>query len=121
LYITMLVVGCAGVAVGLGLGDRLGAEVAAGAGPILHHEWLAPHFCQPVRDHARGNVEPAAGWSGHDDFDGAVGIAPRRVVLREGLRRRHQRGRRDNEAQNSPHRSASGTANHRDLRLCSGG
>ena len=71
------------VAVGLGLRHRLGAEIAPGARPVLHHERLAPHLRQPVRDHARDDVDAAAGRGGHDDLHGAVGIV--RFLLGERI------------------------------------
>ena len=88
------------VAVGLGLGHRLGAEIAAGAGPVLHHERLAPHLRQPVGDHAGDDVDAAAGRSGDDDLDRAVGIA--RLGLGEGWRGHGERCRCRNQAKNLP-------------------
>jgi hypothetical protein len=49
------------VAVRLGLGDRIGAEIAAGARLVLNQERLAELLRQPVRDHraTRSGVDPA--------------------------------------------------------------
>ena len=51
------------------LGRRLGADVAAGAGPILDDEWLAEDLRHFRRHRARDDVRAAAGREWHDDPD----------------------------------------------------
>ena len=55
------------VAVGLRLGDDVGADVAAGARVILDHHRLAPLARQLLADEARGDVRRAARGERHDD------------------------------------------------------
>ena len=57
------------VAVGLGLGHRIGADVAAGAGLVLHHERDAEIFRQPLRNQPRSHVGGRARQKWHDDLD----------------------------------------------------
>jgi len=54
------------VAVGRGLGDRIGADIAARAGPVLDHDLLAEPVAQLLRQDARNDVCAAAGWKGYD-------------------------------------------------------
>ena len=63
------------VAVGRGLGDRAGADGAAGAGPVVDDELLAARSDSFGGDHARHGVDAAARRIRHDQRDG-----PRRVV-----------------------------------------
>jgi hypothetical protein len=57
-----------GVAVGLGLGDRVGRDIAAGAGLVLDDELLTEFFRQFCRDHPRQDVGGAAGRERHHEF-----------------------------------------------------
>jgi hypothetical protein len=57
------------VAVLVGAGDRLVAEGAGGAGPVLDHDRLAELFLQRLRDDAADDVGAAAGSERHDDAD----------------------------------------------------
>jgi hypothetical protein len=54
--------------------DRLGADIAAGAGPVLDHDRLTETIRQKLRGHARDNVDLAAGRKADDQMDG-----PRRI------------------------------------------
>ena len=104
------------VAVGIGFGGDLRADVAGGAGPVLDDDGLSPFARQPVADHARHDVGGAAGRERHDDLDRAGGI-----ILR-GNRRRRQCRQREREAQEPssprprPHRRTS-THHHVSSRL----
>ena len=57
--------------------DRLGADIAAGARPVLDDEWLAEPLRQPLADQARDDVGAAAGGKADDDAH-----RPRRIGLR---------------------------------------
>jgi hypothetical protein len=58
-----------GVTVGWRLCDQIGADVAAGAHLVLHHE-LLPQQVRHLRTHdARDRVGRAAGGEGNDDAD----------------------------------------------------
>jgi hypothetical protein len=60
----------------------LGADVAAGARPVLDDEGLTQPFGQPLADQPRGDVDAAAcGEAGNDAH------RPRRIILRPGLSR----------------------------------
>ena len=59
--------------------DRLGCDVAAGAGAVLDNELLAEPLGQPLPDHAGGRIGRAAGGKAENDAHG-----PRRVGLRPG-------------------------------------
>ena len=48
------------IAVGGRTHDRLGADIAAGARPVLDDEWLAEPLRQPLTDQARDDVGRAA-------------------------------------------------------------
>ena len=58
---------------------HLGADVAAGAGSVLHDDGLAQFSAQLVGDEARRDVGGAAGRVAHDQFDRLAGVG-----LREG-------------------------------------
>jgi hypothetical protein len=47
--------------------DRLGGDIAAGAGPVLDDERLAEPLRQPLTDQARENVVRPAGGKPDDD------------------------------------------------------
>ena len=55
------------VAVRRGSHDHFGADRAAGARPVLHHEWLAEPLRQPLPDQAREDVGRVAGDEADDD------------------------------------------------------
>jgi len=57
--------------------DRLGADIAAAARPVLDDEWLAEPLRQPLTDQAREDVGRAGGRDRHDQTH-----RPRRVGLR---------------------------------------
>jgi hypothetical protein len=57
------------VTVRWGLCDQIGADVAAGADLVLHHELLPQQVCHLRAHHARDGVGRAAGGEGHDDAD----------------------------------------------------
>ena len=54
--------------------DRLGADIAGGAGTVLDDDRLAPFTRQPITDDARNGVRRAAGRERHDDLHRAVRI-----------------------------------------------
>ena len=58
-----------GVAVGLGAGGALRADVAAGAGLVLDHDRLVPALAQLLADDARKHVDAGARRERHDDED----------------------------------------------------
>jgi hypothetical protein len=64
------------VAVGLRLDHDLGADIAAGARPVLDDEILAELFRKPLRGEPRDDVRRAAGREGDDHLDwaGRVGV-----------------------------------------------
>ena len=72
-----------GVAVGRRLGDLLGGDQSAGAGPVLDHEALAGRLGELLRDHARRDVGAAAGREADHDLDRMIGIF-RRLGLARG-------------------------------------
>ena len=76
------------VAVGGGVDDRFGADIAAGAGAIFNHEGLPQMIGQPLADQARGDVDAAAGGK-----TGNNARRPRRIVEREGKPRQGGHGR----------------------------
>jgi len=72
------------VAVGRRLGDRIGADDRAGAGPVLHHEGLLERVREMLGENAGVNVGGPAGAERHDDPDrtrwvilGLQGCGPR--------------------------------------------
>ena len=85
------------VAVRRGVDDRLGAEIAAGAGLVLDHDGLAERIAQPLRCDPRGDVDLAAGGEADDQAD-----RMRRIGLRPGdARRQRQRGGAGGQMQKS--------------------
>ena len=70
------------VAVGSGFRDRVGADIAARARPVLHEELLAEQLRHPGAHDAGDDVGRAAGGKRHHDADrfrwiGVLGAAPR--------------------------------------------
>ena len=65
------------VAVGLGLGDRAGGDVAAAARPVVDDHPVRPTLAQPLRQDAGERIEAAARCRGHHDAH-----RPRGIVLR---------------------------------------
>jgi hypothetical protein len=59
--------------------DRVGGDVAAGAGAVLDHELLAEALRQPLPDHAGGCIGGTAGRKTENDAHG-----PRRIGWRPG-------------------------------------
>ena len=57
------------VAVGRGLGDRVGAEIAARTDTILDHDLLAQPGTEPLRQNARNDIGAAACRERHDQAD----------------------------------------------------
>ncbi len=82
-----------GIAVGLRLGDVIGADGAAGAGPVLHEGRAAELRAQLRREDARRHVGETAGAERYHDADGL-----RRPGLRGGLERAQQCCDNGNEA-----------------------
>ena len=78
-----------GVAVGLGLGDRVGAGHAARARLVLDDEVLPELLLQPVGDQPRDGVGRRARAERHDDLHGPGGPILR--TGRGGKRKREQR------------------------------
>src|SRR5262249_30554179 len=62
------------VAVGIRLGDNLGAEVLRGTGPVLDNHGVRPFERELVGDNARQNVGRGTRRERHDDFDRSAGI-----------------------------------------------
>jgi hypothetical protein len=85
-------------AVGLGLGNGIGAEIAARSRLVLDHEGLSELLLQAVRDQARHHVRRGARPERHHDLD-----ALRRPLLRRGRGRDEQRCRQC-DGQSSLHR-----------------
>ena len=65
-----------GVAVRVGLGDRVGAGVAARARLILDHERLPEFVLQIVGQHAADDIGRRAGRERHDEFDASWSASP---------------------------------------------
>jgi hypothetical protein len=84
-------IGCRGqvnrIAVGRRTHDRLGTDIAGGAGPVLDDELLTEPLRQPRTQQARQNIRRASGRSRYDPVH-----RPRRVDLRPSLAR-HNRQR----------------------------
>ena len=80
-----------GVAVGRRLGERIGREIAARAGAILHHHRLAELLGELVAEEPGQGVDGAAGRERHDDADGPVRIALRQRAA--GRKRQRQTAR----------------------------
>src|SRR4029079_5757228 len=66
-----------GVAVGIGLRERAGADSAAGAGAVVDDDLLAERLAELVADGADDDGGAAAGREGNDERD-----RPGRIVLR---------------------------------------
>jgi hypothetical protein len=64
------------VTVGIALGDRLGADRAAGAGAIVDHDLLAEQFAHLVGNGAADDRGTAAGreWNHQRDRAGGIGL-----------------------------------------------
>jgi len=60
-------------AVGRGLGDRVGADIAARARAVLDHDLLAETGAELLRDDPRDDVGAAAGREGDDQADRPIG------------------------------------------------
>ena len=58
-----------GVAVGLGLRDDTGAEVAAGPRSVVDDDRLSERLAERLGDQAGDEVGRAAGWKWHDELD----------------------------------------------------
>lgn len=63
------------VAIGIGLGDRIGRDRAARAGPVLKHERLANALGDLIEHEARDDVVGAAWRQSDDHADRLVRIA----------------------------------------------
>jgi hypothetical protein len=85
------------VAVGLGLRRRAGADVAAGARPVHHHDGLAARLLQLAGIVARDQVGAAAGSKPGDDRDLLVGIVALRRCRRGERREQTGRGRQSDK------------------------
>ena len=83
-----------GVAVGLRLGDAVGAERAAGPGDILDDDLLPQHRAHRLRHQARDRVGRPAGREGNHDRDDLGG-----VVLGLGAGPGQQHGEREYRAE----------------------
>src|SRR6185436_5232593 len=90
--------GADGVAVGRRFRHRIGADRAAGPGPVLHHGRLAERVAEPCRDRARGEIRAAAGREGHDELE---------RLGRPGLRE-NSTGKKDESKNNCSHDLAFG-------------
>ena len=75
------------VAVGIGLGDHVGADIAVGAGAVVDDDLLAECFAEFLADGARQRVGRTAGSVGHDQPDRFVRIG----LGMAGMRKDHQR------------------------------
>ena len=64
--------------IGLGMGDSLEADIAAGPGPILNHERALERLTQFLRQQPRQQIAAAASRKRHNDSHCAFGI-PRRL------------------------------------------
>ncbi|KAG1246807.1 hypothetical protein G6F65_020493 [Rhizopus arrhizus] len=62
------------VAIGRRFRDDARADVAAGAGAVLHHHWLPQLLLQVGADAARQQIGAAAGRERHDDGDRVRGV-----------------------------------------------
>jgi hypothetical protein len=88
------------VAVGGGLGDRAGAEIAAGAALVLDHHVLAEPRPELFPDGARDAVGKSAGRGGDDDGDRL-----RRIRLLGRRRRGNERRKRGDRRRDDEHNS----------------
>jgi hypothetical protein len=62
-----------GVAIGRGLGHRVGRHIAVGAGAVLNDDGLAQRLRQRLAHDARHHIGHAAGREGNDQLDGFGG------------------------------------------------
>jgi hypothetical protein len=94
------------IAVGCGIDDRFGADIAGRPGTVLDHELPAEPIRQPLADQAGGDVGGAAGRESDDHPH-----RPRRIGLRHRRPRERQRrgaaGHREKSAAMKSHRRAS--------------
>ena len=67
-----------GVAVGIGIGDGLVADDAAGAGQVIHGSGLSQLLVQSSAERAQAAVGAAAGAPGADHVDALGGIVRRK-------------------------------------------
>jgi len=79
-----------GVSVGIGLRHVFGAEVVAGARPVLDEHLLAPHRRELVGKYARDGIRRTSGGDRHDDAHGFARVAGLRRLC---ARRERPRGR----------------------------
>ncbi|WP_382327817.1 hypothetical protein ACFJGX_04240 [Hydrogenophaga sp. UC242_50] len=56
------------------MADEVAADDAAGARAVLHHEGLSHLLGEALREHARHQIDRAAGHVGHDDAHRAVRV-----------------------------------------------
>jgi hypothetical protein len=93
-----------------GLGHHRQADVAAGAGPVVHHHLLAQLLVQARHQHAHHGVGAAPGREGDDHADGFGGVG-------RGLRMDGQRGHRAQREceRKAGHRKAAGNNVHGSL------
>ena len=85
------------VAVGRGLRHRIGAEIAAGAGLVLHHHRLAEALAEFSADKARERVGGAAGGERNHEGDRARG--------HQGCAERRHRGKQQRDSHEQRARS----------------
>ena len=95
------------VAVGRRLGDRVGADIAAGADPVVDHDLLAQPGPQPLRQDARDDVGAAAGRERHDQPDRPVRPGSVAGLRGGGARCQHRRQRHRHKPH---HRKSPGVA-----------
>ena len=87
------------VAVGRGLGYRLGADLRVGTALILDDDLLAPHLGEPLAHRTRDHVGRAASGQRHDDPHGLC-----RIALCPRLRRDRCRAwQQENERERAQH------------------
>jgi hypothetical protein len=80
------------VAVGRGLGHRVQADVAGGAGLVVDDDRPVVQHREPLGNEARGGIGAAARREGHHQAHGLLGPAALRVRHACGLRQRGERG-----------------------------
>ncbi len=104
------------VSVGLGEGDRFGADAAAGARAVLHHERLAHDLGEAIGEHAGDDVGAAAGRRRHDDPHQAARIAVAGVLRGRAPARRQRACGQDqsdcDDARDFPHETIPALTNH---------
>ena len=103
------------IAVRRGLGRLFGADIAAGAGPVVDDHRLAPFLRQLLRHHAHQRVGRGARRRRHDDLD-----RPRRIGLRlaQGRKAKPDR-RRQHKSHDRCHRRRSSRSDFMRARLSS--